>query len=887
MKIFANKKIWKKIVIIFLIISVFSFTTPEPVSADIGGTLMSPIISLLVGLADGFNTIINSAFLGQNETIHTVRTGIENPALNFLWHFVKFEWEYQKFVMNLPSYGLNFFIKYVIKNDKDGAVRDVSTEYQKSVGLMRDALLDDVLKLPEINLTPYQIFSNKNDIFSVNIFNNDKQSDDTIISNFKNIVRDWYTTLRLISIVCMMSVLVYIGIRILLSSTADSKAKYKQMLGDWFVAIFLVFSMHYIMIFSNVLVESISEIIDSIHIEDNGKDINAMTYVNEKGVEGFFIGTKQDENNNFQIDDDSKELVERAYKKLVGDDGNNPENKYKNYFYKNTSGELAENSSDAHILFWPADDFMEQARMYTQKAKTEDTKEGDYHYIGYGLIYVVLTAYAIMFSWVYLKRLIYMIFLTLISPLVALTYPIDKVKDGQAQAFNFWMREYFYNLLIQPLHLLLYMLLIGSAMRFAAENPIYVIVALGFMVPAEKLVKSMFGFKGETPGAIPGLAAGALMMHATRKLFGTPPKSSNSSGSQGSGKGEDSDVPIKINSPKPYSNTKFGSNSSRENQTLENAGGFNNEELDQQGTSMLNRMNENAQNNTLNDSNNSGTSLTGTSTPSLPNNSIQSTNNNEIKRIGRLEATRRAAINGARGKIKNTFGSGKWWGNTAKKGIKVAGGALLGATGAGIGGIATIVGGDPSKALENMSLGGLAGYKFGSGGTGAITDKVTNSYNTAKNAIDKEYYAGNPDEYARKQMEEYIKKWKDNQENISTLKLQLGNKAANELINRGGLNNYIESGFTDARDIATGELFLKNHRDMERKDAIDVLQINKQIAGGDFTKLNPDDQDKWRRALREKFEKGIPGISEGQLNRSVQNAEGYLNEISSIRTKIQ
>jgi len=35
MKIFANKNLWKKIVIIFLIINIFNFITPEPVAAGI------------------------------------------------------------------------------------------------------------------------------------------------------------------------------------------------------------------------------------------------------------------------------------------------------------------------------------------------------------------------------------------------------------------------------------------------------------------------------------------------------------------------------------------------------------------------------------------------------------------------------------------------------------------------------------------------------------------------------------------------------------------------------------------------------------------------------------------------------------------------------------
>ena len=82
-----------------------------------------------------------------------------------------------------------------------------------------------------------------------------------------------------------------------------------------------------------------------------------------------------------------------------------------------------------------------------------------------------------------------MTFLTIIAPLVALTYPIDKMNDGKAQAFNAWFKEYIFNLLIQPMHLIIYTVLVGSAMEFASKNIIYVVVCLGFMVPAEKLLR--------------------------------------------------------------------------------------------------------------------------------------------------------------------------------------------------------------------------------------------------------------------------------------------------------------------------------------------------------------------------------------------------------------
>ncbi len=40
--------------------------------------------------------------------------------------------------------------------------------------------------------------------------------------------------------------------------------------------------------------------------------------------------------------------------------------------------------------------------------------------------------------------------LIIIAPLITITYSMDKMKDGQAQALNTWMREFMFNVLIQP-----------------------------------------------------------------------------------------------------------------------------------------------------------------------------------------------------------------------------------------------------------------------------------------------------------------------------------------------------------------------------------------------------------------------------------------------------
>lgn len=68
-------------------------------------------------------------------------------------------------------------------------------------------------------------------------------------NELKTYIAGWYKTLRNLALVILLSILVYVGIRIMLSSVASDKAKYKQMLGDWVVAVCLLFLMHYIMSF--------------------------------------------------------------------------------------------------------------------------------------------------------------------------------------------------------------------------------------------------------------------------------------------------------------------------------------------------------------------------------------------------------------------------------------------------------------------------------------------------------------------------------------------------------------------------------------------------------------------------------------------------------------
>ena len=85
----------------------------------------------------------------------------------------------------------------------------------------------------------------------------------------RKVVANWYIILRNMSLVALLSILVYVGIRIMISSTAADKSKYKQMLMDWLVAICLLFVLHYIMAFANLTVKKIIDIVDSTAVANN------------------------------------------------------------------------------------------------------------------------------------------------------------------------------------------------------------------------------------------------------------------------------------------------------------------------------------------------------------------------------------------------------------------------------------------------------------------------------------------------------------------------------------------------------------------------------------------------------------------------------------------
>ena len=76
-------------------------------------------------------------------------------------------------------------------------------------------------------------------------------------------IAQYYTVIRNLSIAMLLGILLYVGIRMAISTVAPDKAKYQKMLYNWVISLVLVFVLHYIMIIvffiNNLIVNALSQ----------------------------------------------------------------------------------------------------------------------------------------------------------------------------------------------------------------------------------------------------------------------------------------------------------------------------------------------------------------------------------------------------------------------------------------------------------------------------------------------------------------------------------------------------------------------------------------------------------------------------------------------------
>ena len=301
-----------------------------------------------------------------------------------------------------------------------------------------------------ITLTAYTIFSNGVPLVDVNFFN--LNTDNETLNSFRSAVATWYYIMRIIATALLLLILIYVGIRMALSTVATERVFYRKMFINWLSSMALLYLLHYLIIFIINLNASLVE------------------FINKFGAE---------------IED-----------RTVGD-------------YMVKLGLTA---------FSPLSGIMGIASL---------------------VVYTMFIWMTAKYLFVYVKRMITIGFLIIISPLITVTYSIDKMGDGKAQALGTWLKEFAYNILIQPFHLILYLAFVQAAFKLLVgdtnwagnmisgvtaiadlnDSPLaaalLAILCLTFVDEGEAIIRKIFGFDAASSLANAAMGAGAIMAFAS------------------------------------------------------------------------------------------------------------------------------------------------------------------------------------------------------------------------------------------------------------------------------------------------------------------------------------------------------------------------------------
>ncbi len=231
---------------------------------------------------------------------------------------------------------------------------------------------------------------------------------------YKSKVIHYYFIVRNISIALILFILIYIGIRMAVSTLSTEKAKYKKMLEAWVVSLILVFAMHYIIIFICAILNNILGLI---------RDVAQNMYITDT------LHVSQIESQIF---------------------------------------------TDASVLYGETNGWNLLSAVFTMW---------------------VLIYYQLKFFMMYIGRIIEIGFLIIISPLVTITYSIDKIGDGRAQAFKTWLNELLMKASIQVVHAIIYLIFIGSAGYIATQHPLLAAVFFALLSRSEKIIKNALNVK--------------------------------------------------------------------------------------------------------------------------------------------------------------------------------------------------------------------------------------------------------------------------------------------------------------------------------------------------------------------------------------------------------
>lgn len=296
-------------------------------------------------------------------------------------------------IFSAPAYAIQMLMYFTVKDDND-TMQVNSVENDSSVFDFKTNANWFTIERAVFG----KIALLNTDFFDVNTKNS------SISTNIKKSVASWYQVSFTIAQIFSIIVLIYIGIRMAMASTAEQRVNYKILLKNWIVGFALLFLLQYII----VIVLKLNNFLVSL----------VPTSLLDK---------------NFEIN-----IINNTY------------------------------------------------------SEWEKGNESIWSSIMYIITYWVIVGFELYFLIKYFKRFLTIAFLIIVSPLITVTYAIDKADDGNAKAYTTWMSLFLGNVFMQAVQAFLYAIFIFSASAIAEKAPLLAIVFFVGLTKGEEVVFKLF-----------------------------------------------------------------------------------------------------------------------------------------------------------------------------------------------------------------------------------------------------------------------------------------------------------------------------------------------------------------------------------------------------------
>lgn len=302
------------------------------------------------------------------------------------------------------------------------------------------------------------------------------------------LINNWYGVFFNIVILLYVVQLVYIGIRILLSSTANKKAEFKTRLLAWFTGVAILFCFPYAMKYTIEANAGFCVMIGSAISE------NLPQWGNEVNIADMTVGELKNDYGTFDF-----------IAKAMG---------YKSY---NSLAKVVGNNAD----------------IYGNNAMLAIRHQAlGYFSLPLSIVYLVLIGETIALLIMYYKRVFMLAFLITIFPLTVTFYALNKMGDVRVNSFGAWFKEFLILVFVQAFHAATYVVVVnvGVTAYTQSGNWLFMIVCILFLFQGEKIIRAIFNAKSSA-GTIGDIAtSGAIAMSALKGISKLPGKPKDKSG---------------------------------------------------------------------------------------------------------------------------------------------------------------------------------------------------------------------------------------------------------------------------------------------------------------------------------------------------------------------